>query len=294
MINKKEGLNKISETIHVHSCLPVLRTQTGNSWIKKESAKDNKNPIIRIMKAIFLLFLSTSLIFSIIYGSINWCEYKELFNIDSIEVKGCHILTPQEIIEIVGISSETNILNLDLSSIQTKLEESPYIKAAIISKQFPNYLEILIKERVPICYINHDNLALIDGEGIALPLPKKHLETNLPVISGFDSDSLIYKLGYLVPNEELLNVVNIINETMHFSPELYSEISEIHYQKNSNFTLYTIDGGTPIYLGKGNLSKQLNILAQFQCLLYNKRYLNDYQYIDLRWEKQIIAKERRL
>ena len=246
------------------------------------------------MKAIFLLFLSTSLIFSIIYGSINWCEYKELFNIDSIEVKGCYILTPQEIIEIVGTSSETNILDLDLSSIQTKLEESPYIKAAIISKQFPNYLEILIKERVPICYINHDNLALIDGEGIALPLPKKHLETNLPVISGFDSDSLIYKLGYLVPNEELLNVVNIINETMHFSPELYSEISEIHYQKNSNFTLYTIDGGTPIYLGKGNLSKQLNILAQFQCLLYNKRYLNDYQYIDLRWEKQIIAKERRL
>ncbi len=294
MINKKERLNKISETIRVHSCLPVLRTQTGNSLIKKESAKDNKNSIIRIMKAIFLLFLSTSLIFSIIYGSINWCEYKELFNIDSIELKGCYILTPQEITEIVGISSETNILDLDISSIQTKLEESPYIKAAIISKQFPNYLEILIKERVPICYINHDNLALIDGEGIALPLPKKHLETNLPVISGFNSDSLIYKLGHLVPNEELLNVVNIINETMHFSPELYSEISEIHYQKNSNFTLYTIDGGTPIYLGKGNLSKQLNILAQFQCLLYNKRYLNDYQYIDLRWEKQIIAKERRL
>ena len=246
------------------------------------------------MKAIFLLFLSTSLIFSIIYGSINWCEYKELFNIDSIEVKGCYILTPQEVIKIVGISSETNILDLDLSSIQTKLEESPYIKAAIISKQFPNYLEILIKERVPICYINHDNLALIDGEGIALPLPKKHLETNLPVISGFDSDSLIYKLGYLVPNEELLNVVNIINETIHFSPELYSEISEIHYQKNSNFTLYTIDGGTPIYLGKENLSKQINILAQFQCLLYNKRFLNDYQYIDLRWKKQIIAKERSL
>lgn len=294
MINKKERLNKISETIRVHSCLPVLRTQTGNSLIKKESAKDNKNSIIRIMKAIFLLFLSTSLIFSIIYGSINWCEYKELFNIDSIELKGCYILTPQEITEIIGISSETNILDLDISSIQTKLEESPYIKAAIISKQFPNYLEILIKERVPICYINHDNLALIDGEGIALPLPKKHLETNLPVISGFNSDSLIYKLGHLVPNEELLNVVNIINETMHFSPELYSEISEIHYQKNSNFTLYTIDGGTPIYLGKGNLSKQLNILAQFQCLLYNKRYLNDYQYIDLRWEKQIIAKERRL
>lgn len=259
---------------------------------EKETTKKNKNSIVKKMKVALLLLISAFTIFSVIYGSINWCEYIELFNIDSLEVKGCSILTPKEVIEIVGSSSEINILDLDISSIQTQLEELPYIKAAIVSKHFPNRLKILIKERVPICYINHDNLALIDKEGIALPLPKKHLENNLPVISGFDSDSFIYEPGHLVPDKNLLKLVSLISKTMHFAPELYSQVSEIHYQKNGNYTLYTINGGTPIYLGKENIAKQINILAQFQSLLHNKRYLNDYQYIDLRLAKQIIAMER--
>ncbi len=295
----KDGLmTDYKKTIRVHSCLPVLsydsyeRTQTGNSWIKKEATKKNKNSFIKKMKSAFLLLFSAFTIFSVIYGSINWCEYTELFKIDSLEIIGCSILTSQEIIEIVGSSSEINILDLDISSIQTQLEELPYIKAAIVSKHFPNHLKILIKERVPICYINHDNLALIDEQGIALPLPKKHLENNLPVISGFDSDSLIYEPGHLVPNKDLLKLVSLISKTMHFAPELYSNISEIHYQENGNYKLYTINGGTPIYLGKENIAKKINILAQFQFLLHNKRYLNDYQYIDLRLAKQIIAMEK--
>ena len=258
----------------------------------EETTKKNKNSIVKKMKVAFLLLFSAFTIFSVIYGSINWCKYTELFNIDSLEIRGCSILTSKEIIEIVGPSSEINILNLDISSIQSQLEELPYIKAAIVSKHFPNHLKILIKERVPICYINHDNLALVDEQGIALPLPKKHLENNLPVISGFDSDSLTYEPGHLVPNKDLLKLVSLISKTMHFAPELYSQVSEVHHQKNGNYTLYTVNGGTPIYLGKENIARKINILSQFQFLLHNKRYLNDYQYIDLRLAKQIIAMER--
>jgi len=154
-------------------------------------------------------------------------------------------------------------------------------------------LNILISERIPICYINHSNLFLIDAEGIILPLPGKPLGVNLPVISGFGHDSLIYYPGYYVPNKHVLDVVNIIHSTLLSTPNLYSEISEIHCWKDGSCTLYTIKSGTPIFLGIRDLSDQLNILAHFQNRLQGKRNLSDYQYLDLRWAKQIVARERR-
>jgi cell division protein FtsQ len=253
---------------------------------------DRQRQIIKIFGQSFLTITIIAAFTLLIYASSTWCCYIELFDVAKINISGNTILTDREIIQTAGMQTDTNIQAIDLRAIQANLEINPYIKAATISRNFPNRINIRISERQPICYINHRNLYLLDCEGIVLPLPQAPLGTNLPVISGFDGDSLDYYPGYYVPNATVRDIVNIIYATMHQTPLLYSEISEIHHWKDGSWILYTAESGTPIYLGTKDLSEQLNILAHFQNRLNGKRNLSDYQYLDLRWNKQIVAKEQ--
>jgi hypothetical protein len=91
----------------------------------------------------------------------------------------------------------------------------------------------------------------------------------------------------------MLKALNLICTAALKADAIYAEISEIYAWKHGEFIIYTVNGGTPIYLGRGDLTKQLYTLATFQSVIRYKRNLADYQYLDLRWDKQIIAKERK-
>ena len=258
----------------------------------KTESKD-KFAVLKIIGRIVIGILVSVFFVLIIQGSNSWCNYMDVFNITNVNIHGNTILTDNEILQIADIQLDTCIKSLDLASIQQQLETNPYIRAAAVSRNYPSNVNILISERVPICYISHKNLFLVDAEGIVLPIPRQSLGTNLPVISGFESDSLNYFPGYYIPNESVQEIIHVVSGTLNSAPDLYSEISEIRHRNNDSYILYTIKSGTPIYLGKKSLPEQLNILANFQTRLNGKRHLSDYQYLDLRWNKQIVAKERR-
>ncbi|MDO9548783.1 MAG: FtsQ-type POTRA domain-containing protein [Candidatus Marinimicrobia bacterium] len=258
----------------------------------KTEQKD-KFPIFKIICRIGIGILLPVFFVLLIRGSNSWCSYTDVFDISHVNIQGNTILTDLEILQIANIQLDTCIKSLNLASIQKQLETNPYVRAAAISRDYPSHVNILISERVPICYISHKGLFLADAEGIVLPIPKRSLGTNLPVISGFESDSLDYFPGYYIPNESVQEIIYVISGILNSAPNLYSEISEIHHWKNDNYILYTVKSGTPIYLGNKSLPEQLNILANFQTRLNGKRHLSDYQYLDLRWNKQIVAKERR-
>lgn len=256
--------------------------------------KNNKEKITTVnkVKTLCLLIVLVTALLIITYVSFKWADYIDLFVVDSIEVVGCKILSPENIISSGEIPSKQKIFDIDIASIQNRIEEKPYVKAAIVSKQFPNRLIITIRERIPICYLNCEELVLVDNECVILPLPEKPLDRCLPIISVFSNRQGKYQPGTTISDSTTSNIVHLVNNLMHKTPKLYSQISEVYYKKNGNITLFTTNGGTPIFLGKNNLEKRLSILATWQYQIENKHDLNDYQYIDLRWEKQIVTKEK--
>ncbi|MCK9483731.1 MAG: FtsQ-type POTRA domain-containing protein [Candidatus Marinimicrobia bacterium] len=229
----------------------------------------------------------------LVYLGIGWCEYTHFLDIEMIEVSGNSILSGGDLRKIAGIKPGVSLLKIDPHQIQNRLELEPYVDAAVVSREFPDRLKIMIKERIPVCYLNSGTLWLIDQNGIILPLPKERLKTNLPIITGFENDSARCRPGLVAPNPEMLKALNLVQTAALKTSALYAEISEIYAWRNGEFIIYTVHGGTPIYLGRGDLTKQLYILAMFQSIIKSKRDFADYQYLDLRWEKQIIARERK-
>ncbi len=259
-----------------------------NKSVEKQSVS-----LLKRLLEILSITIGITLFGLLIQGSNTWCNYVELFDITEINIIGNTILSNQEILRLANVHTDTSLRSINIPAVQKRLESNPYVKAAAVSRELPNRLNVLISERIPICYINHNSLLLLDKDGIILPIPEQAIGTNLPVISGFENDSVDYYPGFYVPNQNILNIVETISQALITMPDLFSQISEIHYWKDDSCILYTVKDGTPIFFGKKKLSEQLDILAHFQNRLQGKRNLSDYQYLDLRWEKQIVAKERR-
>ncbi len=252
----------------------------------------DEKPSPRRFRKFIWLFLILLLGSGIGYAAIAWCEYTNLFSVQSTDIKGNIILSGQEVLEIADIQKHEDLFDLNPETVQSRLKRFPYIYAAVVSKQFPNRLEIYVKERLPLCYLSGKDLILLDKDGVVLPIPKNKLKGNLPILTGFVGDSLSCSSGYRVSNSELVQVVQLLDQTLTGAPELFSEISEINRTENGELVMYSLSGGTPIMLGKCNIDRKFMILAHFQQTLKNLRRFGDYQYLDLRWEKQIIAKER--
>lgn len=237
-----------------------------------------------------ILFL---LIFGLLLnGSTDWCNYRNFFALDSTIIKGNYLVASDHIIKTGNIHKEMNVLTTDCRQIRTNLETHPYIKAAIVSKRYPNKLSINIKERMPIAYLNAGNLLLIDKEGIVLPLPDKVIRNQLPVITVAPDSAYKVVPGENLESPEINKITKLMIDTYILSRSLYNMISEIHYNlRSEELILFNKDTGNPIYFGTDHFAKKIHTLAKFQRVLTGKKRLSDYRYIDLRWNRQVVVKE---
>ena len=71
------------------------------------------------------------------------------FNVNDIIIRGRKHTKKQDIMNILNISRNHNIMQLDLNDIKEKIESLPWIRKANIQRQyFPNILQIDLQERV--------------------------------------------------------------------------------------------------------------------------------------------------
>jgi len=264
-----------------------------NVAVHEESVTvESQQSRVKMIRNLLAGLICIGVLTAIVRGAINWCEYTDLFNLRTVKISGLAILKEKDVRALTQINLGSNLLRMDLRAIQNRLEKEPFIKAAIVSRDFPHTLQILIKERQPVAYLNVKSLFLIDGEGVVLPLPAEKLADIYPVITGFEADSGRVHPGRPTTNSDILTAIGIIELAASRLPAVYAEISELYRWHNNEFVIYTVNGGTPIYLGNREHFKRLFILNQFQTVIQNKRTMADYRYLDLRWNKQIIVRER--
>ena len=86
--------------------------------------------------------------------------------------------------------------------------------------------------------------------------------------------------------------MNLITRILDYYPALYSNISEITMNANDEYVIILARYPTKVILGNADVWDKIQILGKFEHSLSNKRQLSDYKYLDLRYDNQVIAKER--
>ena len=176
----------------------------------------------------------------ILFSSIKWATYQQIFQFKITEISGFKILDRQDYFETINKLNIDNH-NLNIVEISRALEEIPFVKAARVSRHFPKNFKIQISERKPIGIINIDEQLMIDDEGVILPggiYSENYLVT---VLSGFNSAKELYPEGrktFSVKVNEAVKILKILSDEYS---DLYENISELTLNKDDEYVIILAD-----------------------------------------------------
>lgn len=225
-------------------------------------------------------------------GILSYTSAMGVFDLRRVEVRGNNILTRAEVVEAMALPLIGSVFEVDLSAVQERVEVLNYVYGVRLGRKLPHTLFIDIVENQPMAYVAAAEYYILTAEGETLPLPHRRFDLELPTVSGADSTLNALTAGHVGEHEQLRQAWEILNYFHVFFPNLYRDLSELVFTDNGEITLYMAETSTAVRLGGQDLERRIAMLDAFLLTISGKRSLMDYSYIDLRYERQVIVRER--
>ena len=258
---------------------------------KKNSYRNKRLQLYRRLRLVAKIFLV--LLVFLALSALCLVGYRSLLNspllqVTRIQVNGCQQLDPQAVIQQAEIPSGVNILSLDLDGVRNRLTQHPWIAAAAISREIPDRIRIEIEERKPVALVKGHQFYLADQQGacFARAAPSKH--TGLPIITGFDLETL--GSGCNLPREFTVLLENLYRETQLKLP--WRLISEIRWNRNTGLSFFTARGGIQVDLGSEDYGTRIAKLEKVLRYLEKKGLNAQLRGIDLSHGNRVFVRGR--
>ena len=222
-----------------------------------------------------------------------WSINNNNLTLKEISISDTKIIKNTEYHDLTGgfLGQPLNIINVD--SVNKIIRNHPYVEAVRVSKWYPSKMKIEIIEREPIAILNVEPMILLDKNSFVLPHKIAKSNFSLPILNNFNSDLDLYPYGGKARSESVENCIGWLNQIQIEYPSLYMNISEMKMTSDNHMNIILSDYPTRIFLGKDQIWKKIKILKEFETeLLPNK--LSDFSYLDMRYNNQVIAKNRSL
>lgn len=223
----------------------------------------------RIFKIGIFLFAALFVVFGAryLYDELLMSPY---LAINEVKISGNTKVSRPEILWMAGVNTGDNMLKISAAEIKKGLRRSPWISEVNITRKFPDRLNIEIKERKPVAFINLDSLYLVDETGVIFKKASMDDDIDLPVITGLKREDIEEgAAGVLSQNarsakasELAILAVNLIHLSAGKGIFTNEDISEINIDTTYGLTLYTMQHGTRIELGDGDVEDKLTRLAK--------------------------------
>lgn len=188
--------------------------------LKEKRKRKTNRRLIFLISVFFLLIL-----FVVYFQS-------PLSHVNKISIEGNHSIVKETIIKKSGISSKTNIWNVDKEKVVKDISSLPEVKKATVKILFPNNIIIHIKEHAKIAYIADDKKLLpVLESGSVIKNQQASLDTNVPILTSFKKGKILNEM---------------VDQLQQLPDEILNSISEIHYAPKKtdeyHIALYMNDG----------------------------------------------------
>lgn len=136
---------------------------TATGTVVREARPDDSGP--RPNRRRTLLIVVAATVAMAVLGT--WLlAFSSVFGVRSVEVRGVHLLTPDEVRAAADVPNGTPLVRVDTTAITRRVERLPAVASAQVSTSFPSTVVIMIEERAPVGYVSHGRRArLVDGTG---------------------------------------------------------------------------------------------------------------------------------
>ncbi|MBC7959971.1 MAG: FtsQ-type POTRA domain-containing protein [Vallitaleaceae bacterium] len=231
--------------------------------LRNKRKKRNTN-----LSARYLLLIAFILVIILFFVS-------KIFQIKDYEVVGNHLYSSQEIFEILKIDQHSNIIKLYMNS-NGNFEAYPYISSFDLEYQGTNKVKIEVHEKQIIGYILYMSKYLcVDKDGyIVDTVDEAHLDDQIAVIEGFESDALVMGEKVNIP-QEMIDTCLMFHGAER-SDDLQIKVLSFPERNLSNLSM--VIGHTTIFFGDVHYFSQKiqiikDILSQIPPGEYGTLYL---------------------
>ncbi|MBI5238219.1 MAG: FtsQ-type POTRA domain-containing protein [Deltaproteobacteria bacterium] len=183
----------------------------------------------------------------------SWNAYRELkaspfFAVREITVEGASAVTKGDVIVLSGIYEGQNMLSFDSDKAAEAIKKNPWITGADVRRRLSGGVRIKVAERRPAAIVKMDELYLMDTEGVVFKKLQSNEGFDLPVVTGLTAEVMMQDLdGGTGLEQGLLTLIKALNERKGFG---LKDISEISIDPLYGFSVYTLDEGVRLSLGK--------------------------------------------
>lgn len=219
----------------------------------------------------------------------TWMGSDRSFSVRHVEVTGCYMLQPEEVVDAANVRLSTPILNIDVRAVRERVQKMPLVQSASVARQFPSTLAIRIQEVSAVALLNHNGLQPIDEQGHVLPMPRRSSVLDLPIVSGLTSAPLTSGQKVSGAGERVIEYLCTVRK---YNAALYHNISEVQLSANGGLVLYLMDQAVPVRMGKDQwMEKSERLMIVLQHLKTHPGVVQVAEF-DLRFPGQVIAKNR--
>jgi cell division septal protein FtsQ len=259
---------------------------TGNKKNKrKEKFWSGSGKFFLVVILIYLAFYTYTKITDIS------AKRSDMYHKSDIQINGNQLVSTKQILDICGFNTgEDQEIKITNDSLASRLMTLKYMKGISITRRPPRILNITVEEYDPVAFIYGKGLNLIDSEGYLIPVPNNAILWDLPLISGIKES--LGTLGEQTKVADVYLALEIVRYLEDENPLLANLVSEININNKKSIELYLVKGGTKIRISQESFYKELFVLKNYIANYLDWVQLAKIDYIDLRFENQLIVKTK--
>ncbi len=181
------------------------------------------------------------------YYGYQWLTHSPRFAISELNIQGLEQLGEDDVAELLALSENANIFRTDMGSLEAKLEASPWIVSAEVSRDLPKGIDIEIREERAAFAVDLDGLYLANEEGELFKrasVARGELD-GLTIVTGLSREQhLADPKG---SQEQLKTALGALTE--FGKGEGRPRIGELHIDQRHGLSLITFDNAIAIHVG---------------------------------------------
>jgi len=226
----------------------------------------------------------------VVFG-VTWGTYlTSTTTVERIDISGSHHAVKELVTELSAVHVGDTLFAADPDLIASRIQHHPWVEEASVTRWPTGTLAIDIREREPVTLVIGQSgipLYFLDRFGVMLPVDTL-AHYDVPLLRGVVANP---KTGR-VDDEDTLELLGVLAK---MEPESDDLISDLVRAGSEGFDIVTVpfkrDRGVRIKLGKGHYERKLAKLVAFWEQAVVGRTDPRFEWIDLRFEGQVITKE---
>ena len=180
------------------------------------------------------------------------------FQLRAVEYSPTAHLGSDDMLALAGVSMGDKLLAVDTDEVAAHVARHPWVAKVRVSRQLPSTLVVEVDERQAVAVAALSGLYLIDESGRPFKRATMDEADGLPGLTGIDRVRYAeIREGSEAAFREALLVLRQYRERT-----TRPMVGEVAIDPSFGFSLFLLEGGAEIRLGRGNYSKKLALFDQ--------------------------------